>query len=132
MTTVLCTNLFEAARKVKRTLPKNLKSLPVLSCIHLYHHDGNLGLTTTDLEKPLTEYVPARIDGDEWETCVGMKPFLDWLRVTVVSSKEIRQGVSDQINLTLDASTQILKIKAGNTRAEFKCIDALEFPPHPY
>jgi hypothetical protein len=140
MTTVLCTNAYKAAQKVytpASKLPKNLKILPVLHTMKLHHHEGRMALTQMvyDPEKdklsPLTEYFPARIDGDLWETCVPARPFKDWLSVTQTKPNKhaIGRGVSDQIDLTLDEKTQTLKIKAGNTRAEFKCIDAREFPP---
>lgn len=87
-------------------------------------------MTTTDLQEAFTAYVPARWTEETWETCVPMKPFKNWLRVSVtkVDKHAIGRGVSDQIELTLDAPSQILKIQAGNTRAEFKCINAQEFP----
>lgn len=71
------------------------------------------------------------VSGEEWATCVPAKPFTDWLYVTQEkpNKQAIGRGQSDQIELTLIAETQILQIKAGNTRAEFKCLDAREFPP---
>ena len=142
MTTVLCTNAYKAAKEVKITKPGKF---PVLNCALLTTEPGYLIITTAELTddgiKAKSARIPARVT-DEISTCVPMynktecypmgarskkhtittHPFIDWLAVTA-SPKD------DQIDLTLDATTQILKIRAGNTRTEFKCIDAQEFPP---
>lgn len=123
MTTVLCANLYQAARKVYKRPVKELKSLPVLDCIHIQHTEGRLALTTrADLGEPLTEYVPARIDY-EFETCVPMRPFKDWLYTTGAKSL-------DQIHLDFDPLCEILTMTTGRAKAEFKCINAQEFPCH--
>ena len=74
-------------------------------------------MTTTDLEKPITEYIPVRTM-IPFSTCVPMRPFRDWLKVTG----------KGQAELEFDPFIQVLKVKVGNARAEFKCIDAMEFP----
>jgi len=136
MITILCTNAFKGARAVyspASRLPKHLKTLPVLSHMKLYTHEGRVALTQMvwDEKKqeliPHTEHISARID-TAFETCVPAKPFMDWLRATLPDKHDKAVHASEQIELTLDTMTQRLKIKAGNTRAEFKCLDALEFP----
>lgn len=141
MTTVLATNLYKAARKVK---PVGRAAYPILACIRLSHHEGRLQLTTWHPDAPQIEYVSARTDSDLFETCVPARAFTDWLYVTQVkqiktpkngkiSDAQYHAWQSDKIELTFDPKLQILKIRAGNTRAEFKCIDALEFPAsNPY
>ena len=125
MTTVLCTNAYKAASKARKSADK-VNSLPITSTMLIRVHDHHLLFTPFAWEERAekTEAIPARVDGDEWATCVPAKPFTDWLRVT-----QVKKWEEDQINLELDPQTQILKIRAGNTRAEFKYIDAQEFPP---
>jgi hypothetical protein len=146
MTTVLATNAYKAAKEVKITKPS---PLPVLNHALLTTEAGWLVITTAEMTddgiKAKRAKIAARVT-DEFSTCVPMyhkviwdefergrgqvkhtittHPFLDWLAVT----HNPRKDAPDQIDLTLDEKTQTLKIKAGNTRAEFKCIDAQEFP----
>ena len=124
MTTVLCTNAYKAAYKANKARTKN-NSLPIASTMLIRHHDHHMLFTPFAWKEhaELTEAIPARIDGDEWSTCVPAKPFIDWLRVT-----QLGRGENDQIELTFRDEIQMLYIKAGNARAEFKCLDAMEFP----
>ena len=132
MTVVLSSTALKAARTVKPVVPKELKTLHILQCIHLYHHEGRLAMVTmADLKEPMVEYISARYDGETWETCVPAKPFTDWLRASQLTKEEKVKGMSEQIELTLDSALQILYIKQGNCRAQFKCIDAQEYPAHP-
>ena len=130
MTTVLCTNLYKSLSKVKPKV-KN-KWLPITSTAHLYIKNGALCVTTFGLDgdgwKAQNATIPARYEKDI-DTCVPFKPFIDWLRVT--QDPKNKENNYDQIHLDFDPRCQILKVKAGNTRTEFKCIDAQEFPSLP-
>ncbi len=134
MITVLGTNAYNAARKVKQ--PKH-KTLPVLNTIHLYESNGRLAMTVLDMNtidsvwEAITEYVPARVN-EPFDTCVPAKPFIDWLKVTAVKipKNAIGRGLSDQIELTFIPERLTLQIKAGTSKAEFKCIDSREYPHH--
>lgn len=128
MIVILSTTAYNAARKVKQAR-KQTYGLPVLDCIHLYHHEGRFGMTTTNLDKPLTEYIPCLWHGETWETCVPARPFIDWLKATQPNKEDKAYHRSERMELDFCPITQTLKITAGNTRAEFKCIDAQEFPP---
>jgi hypothetical protein len=128
MTTVLCTNAFKAASKAKKSAAKPDKRLPVTSHMLLHFHEGYLLVTPFAWEEreEKTEKISARTDETStWATCVPVKPFVDWLRVT----QNPKKWEEDQIHLTFDPQIQTLKIRAGNTRAEFKCLDAQEFLP---
>ena len=133
MITVLATNAYKAAYKaVKASTPA--KSIPVSSHILIYVNSDNR-LTFVpfrfDERAEHTETIPARVDGVDFAACVPAKPFRDWLHAT--QEKQPKRGIGrgdcNQIQLTFDPECQRLHIKAGNTRAEFCCIDAREFPP---
>jgi DNA polymerase III sliding clamp (beta) subunit (PCNA family) len=125
MITVLATNAYKAAYKVRKAATP-AKTLPVSYCMLVQVHDNHLVLTPFRFDERVehAEAVQARVMDDEWATCVPAKPFTDWLYVTQNKGKT----TPDQIELSLDETTQTLHIRAGNTRAEFKCIDAREFP----
>lgn len=131
MTTVLATNAFKAAYKVRKAATP-VKTLPVSSYILVTVHDHHLVFTPFRWEERTkhAEAIPARVEGEEWATCVPARPFVDWLRVTQEKQPKhgIGRGSCDQIELKLDKQCQILHIKAGNTHAQFKCLDAREFP----
>lgn len=131
---VLTENLYKAVKAVKRT---ELSSLPVLNYAWLRTENGNLSISTHDLEKPITERCAARVNKD-FSTCILMVhkcevwdngkdrklkfyPFLDYLKVMAE-----QEAVLD---LFFDPALQILTIKAGTSKTEFKCLDAQEFPP---
>ena len=126
MIAVLATNAYKAASKVRK-VAEVYKSLPVASCFLLDVRDGKVTLFPFRFEERAehAETIPAIVDGEEWATCIPAKPFTDWLRVT----QNPKKGQPDRIELTFDPQVQIVRIRAGNTRAEFKCIDAQEFPP---
>lgn len=125
MITVLATNAYKAAYKVRKAATP-VKSLPVSSHILIRGHAGELQMIPFRFEERIENAVtiPARTQAD-FATCVPARAFVDWLHATMNPKK----NQPDQIEMTLDAQTQILRIRAGNTRAEFKCIDAQEFPP---
>lgn len=115
---VLTENMLKGAKIVKQ---KKRHPLPVLNHVHLYTDEGRLGMATSNGDKVTVHMVPARVDA-EFETCAPLGPLTDWLRVTA--------EYDALLILTFDPRVQILTIQAGNTRAEFKCIDAAEFPAH--
>jgi len=125
-TRTLSKNLYKAMRAVKNTLPRDLKKLPILNCARFSYHEGRIALTSMTYEKdtltPVTEYASCIWEGDTWETYVPMKPFTDWLRVTA--------SYGEVLELSYDPQREVLQIKADNTRAEFRCINAQEFPAH--
>jgi DNA polymerase III sliding clamp (beta) subunit (PCNA family) len=139
MNTVLAENLYKSLKEVKRT---TIHSLPVLNHAKLEFSNGELLVTTTDLEKPITAKCAARVES-EWSTCVPMVhkcevitgytcgrgeitakhklyPFLDYIKV-MAEYKEV-------LELEFLPDIQILVIHCGKSRSEFKCIDAMEFP----
>ncbi len=130
MITTLCTPTYKAAFAARRAADKPLKTLPVTSHLLLMVHDDHLIITpfrwTERAEH--AQAVNARVESVEFKTCVPAKPFVDWLRVTQLTTKEKSRATSDQIYFDLDPKTQSLTIKAGSTRATFKCLDAGEWP----
>ena len=75
----------------------------------------------------VTEKIPARID-QHFETLIPARSFRDWLHATLPTKQEKAVNASQQLNFTYDPAVEIVTIKAGNTRAQFKCISAQEFP----
>ena len=130
MNKILSENLYEGLKKVKIT--KVNKYLPVLNCAKLEFSNGELTITTTDLENSYIAKVPCITMNDEFSTCVPMQTrinvsktryrFMDFIKVCA----EYR----DVLEFTFDPKIQILTIKVQGERSitEFKCIDAEEFP----
>lgn len=136
MITTLASTTHKAMKAVyfpASKLPKPFRDFPIMSTVKLSQKDGRMTVTalTWDEEKQSigsqVETISARID-QEFETCVPARAFRDWLAASQLTAEEKRRKVSEQITFTFDATRQIVSIKAGNTRAEFKCIDAQEFP----
>lgn len=117
MNRILTTTLLQAVKEVYTRY--NSKTLPVLNYVLIQEQEGRLMLASTDLTTFNTAHASAIIE-DAFTTCVPMKPLRDWLAVTA--------KYTEIIELSFEARTQTLRIKADNTRAEFKCIDAQEFP----
>ena len=135
---VLAENLFRAVKEVKITKGS---PLPILNHARLTVKDGQITITTTDLEKVYKASARARTE-DPFETCIPMylkttchpggygkgsktittHPFFDWCKVMATCGYGI-------LALEFNPSVQILTIRAENSRTEFKCLDAREFPP---
>lgn len=136
MITTLSTNTYKAVKAVyfpTSKFPQPFREFPVFSHLKLSQKDGRMTVTALvwDNEKAtfdtVTENIPARIE-NEFETLIPARPFRDWLHATLPTKHEKAVNASQQLNFTFDPSTQTVTIKAGNTRAQFKCIDAQEFP----
>jgi DNA polymerase III sliding clamp (beta) subunit (PCNA family) len=132
---ILAENLFKSLKEVKRT---KIHSLPVLNYALLDFSNGELHITTTDLEDTITVKCPCRLD-EEFSTCVLMVhkvndlypngrikasykyyPFLDYIKVMAEDNAVLE--------FTFNPDVQILAIKSGRSTTEFKCLDAMEFP----
>ena len=141
MIVISARELYEAAKAVKQT---EIQPLPILNHARIRLTDEGLKITTARLTdegfKAETDGAHFWGNGERWETCVPMVrivntypngsyrpqkrkfyPFLDWLRVMA--------EFKETLELEFDPQVQILTIRAGNSRTEFKCIDAQEFPP---
>lgn len=132
MTRVLSQYLYKAA---KAAYCKGTKTLPILNHYNLYTRDGYLHIEAVDTSGETwtlaAEQTPARVE-NEIDTCIPMRPFRDWLSVTA--------KYKSVLEMTLDERTQIVTIRetpaADNgeplapSRAQFKCLDAREFPAH--
>jgi hypothetical protein len=137
---VLTENLYKAVKAVKRT---ELSSLPALNHAWLRTENGNLAISTHDLETPITAHCAARVN-ENFSTCVLMVhkmevvtgyvygggeivgkrklyPLLDYLKVMAEQEPVL--------DLFFDPSLQLLTIKAGTSTTVFRCLDAQEFPP---
>lgn len=125
MSRILAENAAKAARAVYIT---GKKQFPVLDCIKVGFSDGYLTMTSFDWVKqePKTEKVPARYDGETWETCVPMRALKDWLGV-VAKSKEVLTLEFDPLSQDLTITTDPL-VTGTKSRTIFKCIDAQDFP----
>lgn len=129
MIVVLASKTYKAATAARKASTP-VKTLPVTNTLKIKVHDGHMLFIPFAWEKraELTKAVPARVEDTEWETCIPAKPFVDWLRASQLTPQEKKQGVSEQVVFTYDPAVEIVTIKAGNTRAQFKCISAQEFP----
>jgi len=136
MITVLLSTIHKAIKKVYSPLsklPKNFRIMPVLSHVLIEGSEGRVKVTQAvynpkaEALQAVSESIPARIDS-EFAVCVPAKVLNDWIRVSQLTKEEKASGTSEQITLSLDPATQILKIICGPTRAQFKGIDAQEFP----
>jgi len=132
---VLAENLFAAVKEVKIT---KKSSFPILNHARMTVRDNEITLTTTDLENVRIGKCRARTE-EPFETCVPMylhtqcfiqgkgykpittHPFFDWCKV-------MNQCGYNILALNFDPRTQILTITTSNSRTEFKCLDAQEFP----
>jgi DNA polymerase-3 subunit beta len=95
-------------------------TLPVLSNILVKTDNGRLRLSATNLELGITSWIGARVEG-EGAITVPARTFTD-----LVSNLP-----NDRVVLTLDNSTQTLKVRCGTSESNIKGIDAEEFPPIP-
>lgn len=132
---LLAENLYKALKEVKCT---KVHSMPVLNHAKLDFSNGELTITTTDLENTITVKCTCRLN-EEWSTCVPMVniykelypnksvkksykyyPFIDYIKV-MAEDKAV-------LDFIFNPNVQILTIKSGRSTTEFKCLDAMEFP----
>jgi len=114
--------LYDAAKKAYMANGKT--SLPVLDCFYLHPAgESRVALATTNLDESKLEYAECAWNGPMFGTCVPMKPFRDWLAIAAADN--------DPLEFTYYPHGAFLCIQAGNTRAEFKCIPADEWPEIP-
>ena len=142
MNVVLAENLYQALKQVKRT---NIHALPVLNHVKMEFTNGELYLTTTNLDKPLQSKCACRIN-EEWSTCVLMVhkieevigymagygvpiyakhkayPFFDFVK--------LHAEYKDVLLMEFIPETQmlIISVQGERSKSEFKCLDAMEFP----
>ena len=130
MTRTLSPNLYKAVKAAYFTGSelKDVKTLPVLHHYHLRTHEGRLEITGTNLAEARQEYAPARVE-QEFDFCVPMRPFKDWLSVTA-KYKTI-------LELSYDPASRILTVTECApahekavclSRTQFRCMSADEFP----
>ena len=115
--TVLQENLARGLGIVSRAVSPR-STLPVLANVLIASDEGRLRLSATNLELGITTWIPARIE-DEGSTTVPARTFSDLVNTLP----------GDQVQLTLDTSTQTLNFRSGASTNDIKCIDAQEFPP---
>lgn len=135
MNKILAVNLYKSLKEVKRT---KMSTLPILNHIKMQFTNGELVITSTDLETSSQAKCPA-IMNEEWETCVNMivkcdtsntivahwhkfYPFLDFVK--------LHAEYEDVLEFTFNPDIQMMyiKIQGERSQAEFKCMDAMEFP----
>jgi len=117
--TVLQENLARGLGIVSRAVSPR-STLPVLANILVASDEGRLRLSATNLELGITCWIGARIE-EEGSTTVPARTFVDLVNTLP----------SEQVNFSLDASTQTLNVRCGTSNTDIKCIDAQEFPPLP-
>ena len=89
---------------------------PSLNCYHLDARTDGINIATTNLDHA---YISGTATGPRLFAACVPASFLEWLKIC---------DKSDQIALKLDPRTQVLSVTYDRTRAEFKCIDAAEYP----
>ena len=92
-------------------------SLPILGNVLLRTESGKIKLTATNLEVGINVWVPARIE-DEGAITVPAKLFTDFVN-------SLPPG---QAELSLNVRTKTVHLKSGAYEANFKGMDAEEFP----
>jgi DNA polymerase-3 subunit beta len=95
-------------------------SLPILGNVLLRTENGRLKLTATNLEVGINVWVPAKVD-DEGAITVPAKLFTDFVN-------SLRPGPAE---LSLNVRTKTVHLKSGPYEANFKGLDAEEFPTIP-
>ena len=95
-------------------------SLPILSNVLLQTENGRLKLTATNLEVGINVWVPAKVD-DEGAITVPAKLFTDFVN-------QLPPGPAE---LSLNVRTKTVHVKSGPFEANFKGLEALEFPTIP-
>ncbi len=117
--TVLQENLAHGLGIVSRAVSPR-STLPVLANVLIASDEGRLRLSATNLELGITAWIPARIE-EEGSTTVPARTFSDLVNTLP----------GDQVQFSLDGSTQTLTVRSGSSTNDIKCIDAQEFPPLP-
>lgn len=92
-------------------------SLPILGNVLLRTESGKVKLTATNLEVGINVWVPARIE-DEGAITIPAKLFTDFVN-------SLPPG---QAELSLNVRTKTVHLKSGAYEANFKGMDAEEFP----
>jgi DNA polymerase III subunit beta len=92
-------------------------SLPILGNVLLRTENGRLKLTATNLEVGINVWVPAKVD-DEGAITVPAKLFTDFVN-------SLPPGPAE---LSLNVRTKTVHLKSGPYEANFKGMDAEEFP----
>jgi DNA polymerase-3 subunit beta len=95
-------------------------SLPILSNVLLQTENGRLKLTATNLEVGINVWVPAKVD-DEGAITVPAKLFTDFVN-------SLPPGPAE---LSLNVRTKTVHLRSGPYEANFKGLEALEFPTIP-
>jgi len=130
----LSVNLHQAVKDTytpAAKMSKQAKTLPVLHYARIFTHDGRIVIQTVDTSGDKWELnarpADARIE-QEFDVCVPMKAFKDWLSVTA--------KYKSVLDLSLDGMTLIVTEKYGEkgaklpcaSRARFNCLSSAEFP----
>ncbi len=95
-------------------------SLPILGNVLLRTESGRLKLTATNLEVGINVWVPAKVD-DDGAITVPAKLFTDFVN-------SLPPGAAE---LSLNVRTKTVHLKSGPYEANFKGLDAEEFPTIP-
>lgn len=95
-------------------------TLPVLGNVLLATEDARLKLAATNLEMSITTWIGAKVER-EGAITLPAKTLADL----------VNNLSQDRVDMTLDPSTQTVKIQCGATTSNIKGIDASEFPMIP-
>src|SRR5438067_8171245 len=111
--------LGQALQVVSRAISSRT-TLPILNNILIETTSEGLALTATNLEIGIRKLVPAEI-GSEGSTTAPARLLTDFVST-----------LPDQdLEMTLDPTTQSLNLRCARFDTHIKCIEAEEFPPGP-
>ncbi len=110
-------NLARGLSIVGRAVASRSTALPVLSYILLSTDQGRLKLAATNLETSINCWIGAKVEEDGAIT-VPARTFIDFVNTLP----------PETVEMTLSVRTQTLQLTCGSTQANFKGIDAQEFP----
>ena len=109
--------LFNGLQQIQNIV-SNKTTLPILSNVLLETHEGNLTLTSTDLEVGMKLSVPAKIDKKGITTLPAKKMF-----------SIVRELIEDEIELTVDNHVSI--INSGSAFFKVIGLPEIDFPTLP-
>lgn len=96
-------------------------ALPVLSCVMLYTHEGQLRLQSTNLELTLDIHIGAQVL-QPGQALVPYRLFQEFVSTLPVGN----------VTLAFDKLACILQIQSGRTKTRVNTLSPDEFPPSPF
>ena len=135
MNKVLAKNLYKALKKVQI---RGFSKTPILNHVRFDFANGELLITTTNLEKVLQEKASCILE-EEWSTCMPMVTNVDISETRrpklhkfypLVDFAKVHAEYEDVLLFSFDEKSQTITVQVQGEHSEFKfkCMDVSEFP----